>query len=186
MAFYTSSLQDDSTSKPLFTTIYKELLHKIYPNTPASCCRYAAPSADSSHIFWSCPRIISFWNEEIAFILMVTTIPFPLTEEMCLLHLVDPLAHRCIVRTLLGLLFFYAQPLCSNGNHQLSHLLISGNVKLIQPYRYIRPPICPEGVPKSFTRCGIYGWQLQLQIQDDWGDAIWECCSFSCSWDHHL
>lgn len=84
-------------------------MHRIYPSISASCWRCNSASADFTHIFWNCPYIESFWVEVTKFILTVTTVPVPLSIEVCLLGLVEPLAPRRALRTLLGLLLYYAR-----------------------------------------------------------------------------
>lgn len=86
-----------------------ERLHRIYPSISASCWRCKSASADFIHIFWNCPQIEIFWVEVTKVILTVTTVPVPLSVEVCLLGLVKPLALRRAIRTLLGLLLDYAR-----------------------------------------------------------------------------
>lgn len=81
-------------------------LHKIYQFIPNFCWRCAA---EFIHIFWRCSQVDSFWTGVAATILAVTTIQIPLQVEVCLLGLVTPLAHSRPVRTLLGILLYYAR-----------------------------------------------------------------------------
>ena len=38
-------------------------LSRIYPNATDSCNRCKQSPADHSHMFWSCPRLATFWSE---------------------------------------------------------------------------------------------------------------------------
>ena len=67
------------------------------------------PSADFMHVFWDCPRVQPYWQGVVDCIRSVTSISIPITVEVCLLHLVEPLATTRAIRTLLILLFFYAK-----------------------------------------------------------------------------
>lgn len=86
-------------------------LHRIYFSVPADCGRCVAASVSFIHIFFSdrCPHIQTFWMAIASFILLVTTIQLPLRVYVCMLGLVDPLAHHRASRTLLELLLFYAR-----------------------------------------------------------------------------
>lgn len=75
------------------------------------CCICAAPLANFMHIFWECPSIKAYWQAIASCIRSVTSASIPVSIEVCLLHLVEPLATTRAIRTLLTLLLFYAKKL---------------------------------------------------------------------------
>lgn len=40
----------------------KQKLHKIFPEIDPSCDRCGLEPASVGHMFWSCPRILNYWN----------------------------------------------------------------------------------------------------------------------------
>lgn len=81
-------------------------LYRTYLSVFATCWRCLSDSADFIHIFWRCSLVQTFWTAVTSVILSVTTIQVPLMTD---LDLVDSLAPRRDLRTLLGLLHFYAR-----------------------------------------------------------------------------
>lgn len=84
-------------------------LHRIYPSHPSQCWRSTADSANFLHVFWECPGIKLFWAEVSHCICKVTTVAVPLSIDVCILELVHLLATSRAMRTLLGILLFYAR-----------------------------------------------------------------------------
>lgn len=144
-------------------------LHKIYPTTSAFCWRCVAPSAGFIHVFLTCPQIKIFWTEVTTVILAVITIQIPLTVEVCLFGLVDPLAPRRVVRTLFGLLLYYKHKWKSSAAPSVN----LWKQLIIQPCHYTRPLTCLEDALRSSIKCGTYGWTPQLQEQIHWRTSMY-------------
>lgn len=99
--------------------IHYKFLHRIYltparlarmfGNQQSSCWRCSTPLANFMHIFGDCPQVKPYWQAVASCIRSVTSISIPMTVEVCLLHLVEPLAATRAIRTLLTLLLFYAK-----------------------------------------------------------------------------
>lgn len=144
-------------------------LHKIYLSIPTSCWRCDSPSANFIHIFWSCPQIQIFWAEVTTFILSATTIQVPLSVEVCLLGLVEPLAPCQAVRTLLGLLLYYA---CKFIVHRWKALPARSNncwkrlVDLALPS--YKATHLSHGCEKNSTKCGTSGQNPHPPKQTLW------------------
>lgn len=66
-------------------------LARMFGNQHSLCWRYSAPLAKSIHIFWDCPQIRPCWQTVAQCIQSVTSISIPISIEVCLLHLVEPL-----------------------------------------------------------------------------------------------
>lgn len=72
---------------------------RIYPNSSSSCWKSGNGNADFNYMLWSCPRVQDFWERVMGFITTLTMIQIPLNMSVCLLGLVDSLAHCRVTRT---------------------------------------------------------------------------------------
>lgn len=81
---------------------------RIFPSHPSKCWR-CLEDARFLHVFWYCPVIRFLWADVSRCIRSVMTIAEPLSIDVCMLGLVHLLATFRAMRTLIGLLLFYAR-----------------------------------------------------------------------------
>lgn len=86
-----------------------ERFGKLSVDHSTMCWRCDSPNAGFLHIFWNCLEINLYWSWVLQFIATITNIQTPLELDVCLLGLVELLAHRKAIRMLLGLLLYYAR-----------------------------------------------------------------------------
>ncbi|CAH2275489.1 Hypothetical predicted protein, partial [Pelobates cultripes] len=59
-------------------------LHKIFPSTSSQCWRCHTQEGSMYHIWWSCPRLLNYWNEVHDLIQDITQHPLEFTPLTCL------------------------------------------------------------------------------------------------------
>ena len=74
----------------------------VFPSTSPLCFRGCEHQGSFIHIWWSCPRIRSFWNKIFHLIRQVTNLQVPQTPHVTFLHDFP----RTYPRSLSTLLFF--------------------------------------------------------------------------------
>lgn len=84
-------------------------LHKMNPDSPLECWRCGGTPGDFTHIFWTCPAIVSYWREILDFITQITSVPLQPSMSICILGLTEQLIPTVAGCTLVGLLLFYAR-----------------------------------------------------------------------------
>lgn len=83
-------------------------LHRIFPLHPFKCWCCTEHPATFIHVFWECPVIQLLLADVSKCICSVTTASMPLSIDVCILGLVHLLVMSRAMKTLLGLLLFYA------------------------------------------------------------------------------
>lgn len=77
--------------KVLHRTYYtKSKLSKIYPDIEDRCDRCNSPSANMTHAFWSCPKLIDFWSDVCKTLNEAFDTNIQPTAELAIFGIVDP------------------------------------------------------------------------------------------------
>lgn len=84
-------------------------LHQIYPDRSPNCPRCQSPDSTYMHMFWTCPRIVQFWETIFESIDIRLQLTLPILPELALLGIHEDDQRPKYMKTLISLLLFYAK-----------------------------------------------------------------------------